>query len=286
MVTHPLALISVGGNGHVDAFGVLAMVAAFAAWRRGRDWAGAFALALAGGIKLFPLGLVVALAGRRALRRVVLIGALGTAILAATWLPVAATGGPAFGSLGRYAATWTFNAGPAAAVETLTDAALAAAGVPASVEIEPLTRWREARRETTIYEGIATSGAWYGRNEVARTVTRGVALVVLLAVAAWVRRRQVEPTVAACWLLVALFAMSPVVHPWYLLWVLAPAAIARRSAALAWCGSVVLAFGAAARTVDGGSWTDPVGLRWVEYGIPAVVALLAARTRIINRRAF
>jgi len=289
MLTHPLALLSVGANGHVDAFGVLALVAGLLAWQLGsrhdghaRDvlrghLAGAVALGLAAGVKLFPVGLGVALFGRHRLRRVVAVGVVSTAVLAATYVPIVAGGGPAFGSLGRYAEAWTYNAGPQAVAQTAIDAGMRAAGVPSSVEVAPISRWREARGETTVYGGEATSDAWYGRNELARAATRLLALLALVVSALVVRRRRLEPVAATTAVLVVLFAASPVVHPWYLLWVLAPAAICGDRVALAWCGSTVVAFGAAARTLDGGPWTDPVFARCIVYAAPVIIAILAAR---------
>lgn len=213
--------------------------------------------------------------------RVGLATAVAAAVLAATYAPAVLGGGPAFGSLGRYAESWTFNAGPQAVVQSSVEVALEAAGVGPSVELRPVSRWREARGETTVYDGKPTYAAWYGRNEVARTVSRGVAVVALVVALGVIVRRRVDETTATTVLLVVLFGFSPVVHPWYLLWVLAPAAIGLHRPALVWCGSMVVAFGAAARSLDGGPWTDPLVSRLAVYGIPLAAMAVMARRGVV-----
>ncbi len=107
------------------------------------------------------------------------------------------------------------------------------------------------------------------------TATRGVLAVIGLGVAAHAALRRPDPL--RLWLQVgaAFVLLSPTVHPWYVLWVLAPAvALGGRgwavAAAFLQCSYAVLLF-----VQPDGSWAVPVWLGPVTWG-PAICALVIA----------
>jgi len=100
-----------------------------------------------------------------------------------------------------------------------------------------------------------------------------VALGGLIAAVGWIRGR----TIAARWFAVAIAFLltTPTLHPWYGLWLLAPAlALGKRSEvlALSWLqGSYAILY-----TLSDGAWTDGWWLRTVTWG-PAILTYFISR---------
>ncbi|HEY0672379.1 MAG TPA: hypothetical protein VGD27_08940 [Longimicrobiales bacterium] len=109
-------------------------------------------------------------------------------------------------------------------------------------------------------------------------------LVIILARLAW---QRVSVDAAAFVYLFALFALAPVVHPWYLLWILALLPLRRvpfdavGSAALVWTVTVSLAYSAHTQQLAHGGWRIPSLLLYLEY-VP-VYALLVAQNNTARR---
>jgi alpha-1,6-mannosyltransferase len=93
----------------------------------------------------------------------------------------------------------------------------------------------------------------------------------LLGVLWWVRdgRRDLMTSAAAYFF--ALFLLAPVVHPWYLLWLLAIVPLRHAPldrigvAALAWTATVALSYVAHQQMLANGSWTIPPAILLLEY---------------------
>ena len=107
------------------------------------------------------------------------------------------------------------------------------------------------------------------RHDVAAFGSRVLSAAVLIAlgVVAWRRRWPAE--YAMLMLVFVLLLCSPVVHPWYLLWLYPLAIASNHRPALVWTAVVVLAFWGPGSVLDGGDWSDPVPLRVIEYGAVA-----------------
>lgn len=261
VATHPLVVVTAASNGNVDVAGPLLLAGALgatAASCRG-IWLG-----LAAGTKLFPLALPAAWLGRHGWGHALRVGAVAAGLVALAYLPVAGIGSKASGSLGRYAETWEYGASGFRVLSGGTDAALALAGVD-----EALLAPGSASRETTFYQGQATRGRWIARHELAGTVARWLGALGLLGVAVWARRLALPPASAMVALVAWLFVSSPVVHPWYLLWLLGPAAASSSVPALAWCGVAPIGFWGSASVSDGAGWADP----WWMVGVQGAVVL-------------
>ncbi|HUG83885.1 MAG TPA: hypothetical protein VMM13_04935, partial [Euzebya sp.] len=88
---NPVPIIAFGLGGHLDALVVLAVLAAVLAWRRDRPVLVGAALAVAAGLKLWPLLLLPAFArrvdGRLHLRGVAALALPAVGLLAASYLP-------------------------------------------------------------------------------------------------------------------------------------------------------------------------------------------------------
>jgi hypothetical protein len=265
--SHPLALFTAAGNGNVDVVGVLLIAGVCWAIHHRREWVVGGLIGLAAGVKLFPLGLFTARLGRDGIPRALTTLLVGGLVLGILYSPVAASGLKAFGSLGRYAESWDFNASGHSVLTSTLDSALSATGVTDSVRVG-------TNAEATYYNGTPTFDDWRSRRELASGMAKllGVAVTGLIVLVCWRRRMSFEASTS--WILSSLFLTAAVVHPWYLLWVLIPATMSGHRFGLAWCAAVTAAFWAPAVMLDGGIWTDPVWVRCLEYGFAAVFAVI------------
>jgi len=110
---HPLAVIEIAGSGHLDAAVLTASVAALWAAARQRETLAGALVGIAALVKLYPILLLAAVAGRRPGRAVAAAGV----VIAAGYGLYAADGPAALGSLGRYLAVEDFNGSVRAALE-------------------------------------------------------------------------------------------------------------------------------------------------------------------------
>ena len=107
---HPLVVVEIAGNGHLDSLGIAALLAALYLFLKGRDRIALSALGGAVLVKFFPLVFLPNFVRRKgwlptnwsALLMVPCVVLLG-------YLPYAWTGASVLGSLGTYAQHWSFN---------------------------------------------------------------------------------------------------------------------------------------------------------------------------------
>jgi alpha-1,6-mannosyltransferase len=112
------------------------------------------------------------------------------------------------------------------------------------------------------------------------TIATGLAVGAGLAVAAWARRRLplASPAAWACPMAVALLC-SPLVYPWYLVW-LAPFLVAPATMPLAlWTVSIQSTYVVWVRAPMGAPWVVPGWALLIEYGTLAAAALTPWRRR-------
>jgi hypothetical protein len=282
---NPLACVETAMSGHLEPLAVLPVAAAAALFvaagtsripQRIARIGAAAALAAGCGIKLVPV-LFVAPFVRR-LRAIALVVPLALAgMYAAFWSPE--TG--ALRTLDAFARRWEGNAGGFALIEAGARRAIgAAAGVERPDEMVHVPVLDRASRalEGTFFSlhkdggfDPARPGA-FPLSDLSLAAAKLVALAALVCVIAWTVRRRLEPTAALLWIGGAFALLTPVMHPWYLLWLLPWAAC---NGALPW-----FVFGAALPLaylpLDGwwsrGVWEAPFWIPLVEYGVLAIAA--------------
>ncbi len=110
----------------------------------------------------------------------------------------------------------------------------------------------------------------------------GVVLIVGLAAAFFVRR--VGSSDAVRGLLRAGLLLGPVVHPWYLGWVLALECASPSWAWLALSCTVTLGYGTFAPPAEGGGYHPAGFMRAIEFGVPALIAIGCAGMAWLRRR--
>ena len=107
---HPLVVVEIAGNGHIESLGIVALLAALYLFLKGRDYIALSALGGAVLVKFFPLVFlpnIVRWKGWRPTNWPALLMAPCVVLLG--YLPYAWTGAPVLGSLGTYAQHWSFN---------------------------------------------------------------------------------------------------------------------------------------------------------------------------------
>ena len=110
---------------------------------------------------------------------------------------------------------------------------------------------------------------------------RGLALGLVVAVTWLALRARVSSVDGTRLLLRAGLLLGPVVHPWYLGWVLALEPLAPSPAWLLLSSTVTLGYGTFAPPAAGGAYHPDAGTRLIEYGAPLLLAaiLFAVRRR-------
>jgi hypothetical protein len=224
---NPLVVLEVAGMGHLDALGVAAAVAAVAALSTGRSTLAGWAAAAGAMAKLVPLAafpLWARASGRPG--RFLSAALAATAALVVPWL--ATTGVPA--GLSTYAVSWEFD-GPL--FEPLWRV-LDGLGAPSAAAraVDALKRWSGQ------HDGLNRIYPYLYPQFLAKAA---LAAAMLTLVVRSVRRRD-SPAGASGRLFGGVLLCSATVYPWYLLWVLPWAALARDVAWLALSGLILLTY--------------------------------------------
>jgi len=267
---HPLPVLEVAGQGHLDALGVALLLATLAYAGARRPVRSGIAFALSVMTKYVPLAASPALIRRGGPR----FAAAASAIVAALWLGAVAGGSSPLGGLPVYAQRWEFNTVLYPAVEK----AVQAVRLP-------------DRAKEAFLEGKARLGhpAWsqrlfpYFSDAFFARALLGIGAALLLAAIAW---KVVDLRAATFASLAVLLLASPTLHPWYLLWVLPFAAERREPAFLYLCAAAPLAYGLLYPIgTDPARDPSPGVLLAAEYG-PFFVLLFGTllRARRIARR--
>jgi hypothetical protein len=102
---------------------------------------------------------------------------------------------------------------------------------------------------------------------------RAVAIALLAVVAAWAYRKIASDADATRLTLRTALLLSPVLHPWYLGWVLVFEPLAFSAPWLLLSLTAVLNYGVLATPAAGRDFHLSLAWRWVEYGIPLALAL-------------
>lgn len=223
----PLATIEVAGMGHVDALVALAIVATVALLLRGRPATAAAAAAAGVLAKLVP-AVALPMWSRQSGKPWRFLALASALILAAIGPFLLALGGPPPG-LVTYGVSWEFN-GPL---------------------YEPVWRLFDViGLDHRIKDGLDTLKAWTGRHDelnhvyplVYPQLLAKAALLALLAIFVAASLRATAPLAGSGRLLAGVLLCSATLYPWYLLWILPLAALARHRAWLALAGSIQLSY--------------------------------------------
>ena len=276
----PVCVLEGAVGGHVDALGVAGLIVAGAALEGTRVWPAAVGLAVAVGTKLMPalVAPTLWLHGRRR----ALLG--GVALLVLSALPYVGAGASALEGLSAYGHRWRGNEGAFAVIAWPFEQGWA----PLEREVDvPPTAVRLTPELVGTPPGALPDRVW--GNEVAFAAAKAVVILIFGAMCLWRlwRARDLEGFLGP--VIATLMLVAPVVHPWYLVWLMPFAALAlaggRRWGAplLLWSATAWLAYWPRPAYLATGQWEVPGWVPWAEY-LPVwlglgVVAVRAVQTR-------
>jgi hypothetical protein len=118
---------------------------------------------------------------------------------------------------------------------------------------------------------------------------RLVSATIIAATIAWLLHKRTEPSSAMLTVTLVTLLCSPVVHPWYLLWLIALLAVnaglnsMAERASLAWSITVVLAYTALGSYRAGADWKVADWAWWLQY-VPVYALLGQALLRTVRLR--
>jgi len=276
----PPAVLEGAVGGHIDGLGVALLVGAGLAFSRRRDgWAGA-ALGASIATKLLPV-LVVPLLLRRAWR-VVAVAAVVAGLLA---LPYLGGSGPGEG-LAQYGGRWRGNDGAFALLINVFEHVWPPGS--GTVDLSPTL----SRLVLRLVAAPADALPWAEGVVFAAAKLAALGLFSLVWLALAFRHRRAPPIVAFAGLLgpavAALLLLSPVVHPWYLLWLLPFLALAAPDARwpwplLGWNCLIFLAYLPRPAYLRTGVWLTGPELPLLEY-LPVWFGLALVGMSRVQRR--
>ncbi len=233
---HPLPILEIAGSGHNDALGVAMLWLGVAAWELRRYGAAAVGWALA------------------------FLSKYATVILVPWWWLRSLDSGPGLGRgpLARDVAPRVPRRGLVALL-LLSLLPLASRPTAISALFESLgdiaTRFES---NASLYLGLV----WFTRSVfVARLLAVGLGVGFLV----WWARREADPIRYCLGIFAASSLLSPVLHPWYLVWLIPCFCFWRVPALVALTGTVVLAYTVWPGYLSEGRWELPVWAHVLEY---------------------
>ena len=295
----PLVFVEIAWSGHVDVLAWMPLVVALLIFARapgpkGAAWAGAlFGVSVAAkflGLLVLPLVLLARRrTGERSWARTVgrraVFVVVACLVIGAAYLPYRHAGTSLFSGFGTYASSWQGNDGPFRAVASLSEATLKAwAPVDSSPRIERTDSeliFRFPQHDET-FEKLGWTREWRGRtvpatsftaDQLARAVAKAMAALCVGLALLWALLVRRSLAAGALVVLLALFFVAPIVHPWYVAWLVPFAALVRSRAALTFSFTVLAAYLAWLSARQGGPWQVPTWALVVEYGAVALVVV-------------
>ena len=239
---NPLPILEVAGNGHLDSLGVFLTILALYAVVQRRRVTAAWALAGAFAAKLLPL-LVLPVLWRHAADR----WNEWRFRLPLLWFPVVAgfllllfadAGRDTMSGLQIFFAKWRFNDGIFSLVYTIVK--------------EP----------------------GFEPDDVALKDAKIICGVLLTCVLVWAFCSQPDPFRAAATVIGANLLLSPVLHPWYLLWALPFLVLFPSPAWVFLSAAAFISYNAAANQSVTGVWMEETWVKWVQF-LPFYLLTLA-----------
>ncbi|MGM0555469.1 MAG: hypothetical protein ACQEVA_03725 [Myxococcota bacterium] len=309
---NPLVMVEVAWSGHVDVLAWTPMAVALVVWTRGHGWKAAVGAAVLLGLSvaakflsLAALPLMVAIAdrdtplfGARSLTRRAILIAVVPLVVFATYLPFMSAGEQLFSGFNTYASAWRGNDGPFRAAYTVALDDLRSVDVathPHAEREDDKVIYRYEQHDE-FFEDMGWTKTWQGReipatsfaaDQIAQQIAKFWAAIIVGLALLWSIIVVRDPIRGTLVVLGTLFFVAPVVHPWYVAWLVPLAALLRVHAgdsrldighvgsptALIFSNAVLFAYLGWAQARTGGSWQVPDWAVAVEFGIIAVVAV-------------
>ncbi|MFB6263589.1 MAG: hypothetical protein ABEL76_08190, partial [Bradymonadaceae bacterium] len=284
---NPLVIVETAWSGHIDVLAWSLVAAGLLVWERRRRLGGSLvAGALVGAsiavkvLAVFALPLMLLDARRRASVR--LAGPLAAVVLVVlTYLPLADAGAQLFGGFGTYADSWRGNDGLYRASRALGSEALHR-WTPSQPSDGDQLLFRFDRLDglfrrlgwTERWQGETIPATTFAADELADLLAKAAGAVAVGLALLWCVILGLAPLRGFAILVGTLYLVAPVLHPWYVAWLIPFAAATRSRALLVFGASVLLGYLAWLSAEHGGDWSVPTAAVVVEYGLVVATAYL------------
>jgi Glycosyltransferase family 87 len=271
---NPLPIVETGMCGHLDSLAVLATLSAIYLIHRKRKVLASVLIALGCGIKLLPILILPSVAKR--LRFAVVVVPL---LLGLLYLPFFSVGLATVETLDAFVRRWEGNAGLFAllktSIETVIGALSGVSHCSEMIHIEKLDAVATALQGT--FFSLHKDGGFdptapgaFALQDIALAATKLILGCVMFAAITIATIRRYDPSRAALFIFGTLVVITPVLHPWYLLWVLPLSAVLRF-----WPFAVLAALSSLAYLPldywwSHGVWKLPNWVPWLEWGMFAM----------------
>ncbi len=228
---NPLMCIESGMSGHIDPLALLLTLGALLWLMRGNTLRAGLLLGVAVSTKLIPLLLLPVFARRD--RRAWVVVPL---VAAALYLPFIGAGQALFESLDVFARRWEGNAGLFAVIKSGFQWVIGwASGASAANDMVhlPILDGLAGALQGSFFSLHKEGGfdpaapGKFALNDLSLACTKLLFALIGIGVIGWVTIRRYDPLRAAAWIFGTLILTTPVLHPWYIAWIL-PFAILRR----------------------------------------------------------
>jgi hypothetical protein len=297
----PLVIVEIAWSGHVDVLAWMTLIVSLVLITRAKlKRTAAFAGVLFGvSVAAKFLGLIalplVLFSNRSAFETSFAVAARHRAVFAAvaaltvafSYLPYLDAGPKLFSGFGTYASSWQGNDGPFRAMAHLSETSLERWAPLDNTTIDntrithlddklifTFPQHDELFEEmgwTRTWQGIEVPSTSFAADQIAQLLAKALAAFMVGLAMLWalfVRREAISGTLLV---LLTLFFVAPVVHPWYVAWLLPLAALRRSKTAMVFSFVVLAAYFGWVSAQNGGSWQVPGWLVAVEFGVVAVV---------------
>lgn len=261
---NPLILVETSVSGHVDIFAVAFVLLALRLAQIGYGSLSATAMSGAILTKVIPV-LVVPLVFRQRWKPWLLC----FGIIAVVYGSLATSDCSPLGSLSTFSGKWRHNDGLFGILNWIYEVLLSGIA-PQSSMSSTLTYWLTGNVQINTTSLLAT------------VVTKLTCLSLILAAYFWVRRKPWLNEIKVFGLFGCFFLCSPVVHPWYLIWVLPLLpflwsfhGLVGSAPLIWWSMSILVAYNARIELLINQRWHTPLLLLWLEYGVLLGLSVLS-----------
>jgi hypothetical protein len=294
---NPLVFVEVAWSGHLDvaAWGLLT-AGLVLVWQRATWTARIAAGVLIGasiavkflGVLLLPLVLFGRFDGDDSFewRRRLVVVTVAPLVTMMAYLPFLGAGSDLFEGFGTYAQKWRGNDGAYRIVYRSSRHALREWGGRGRADASSEVLFRFDQYDE-LFHRMGWTKEWKGRTipmttfsagQMAAHLAKAIAVLVVLLVLSFAVATRLDSIRASVWTLLALYVFAPIVHPWYVAWLVPLAALRPNWSTFVYSLTVLAAYIAWVSAQTGGEWWVPDGAVAVEYGLVVLATFVDVAT--------
>ena len=198
------------------------------------------------------------------------------------YVPFLGAGSDLFAGFGTYAETWRGNDGAYRVVYRTSRYALRQWGGRGRADASSDVLFRFDQYDD-LFRRMGWTKEWKGRTipattfsagQIATHLAKAVAVLMVLLMLSFAVATRLDPIRASAWVLLALYVFAPIVHPWYVAWLVPLAALRPNWSTFVYSATVLAAYLAWVSARTGGEWHVPDWMIALEYGAVALAVVV------------